>query len=140
MDPVYAVVFETLMLVCFGLSWPFNIVKSWKSRTAKGKSLIFELFVASGYCFGIAGKLLLNNITYVLIVYVLDLAMVSIDILLTLRNMLLDRRAEKKAAKAEQQRQEQQLQLQQKVEQLEQSAQEAAVTPPAAETPKEETV
>ena len=43
MDPVYAVVFEILMLVCFGLSWPFNIAKSWKSRTAKGKSLIFEI-------------------------------------------------------------------------------------------------
>ena len=37
-----AQVFEVIMLVCFGLSWPFNIAKSLRSRTAKGKSLWFE--------------------------------------------------------------------------------------------------
>ena len=31
-----AQVFETLMLICFGVSWPFNISKSLRSRTAKG--------------------------------------------------------------------------------------------------------
>ena len=34
---------EIGMLVAFGFSWPFNIIKSWRSRTAKGKSVIFEL-------------------------------------------------------------------------------------------------
>ena len=47
--------FEVLMLLCFGLSWPFNITKSWKSRTAKGKSLLFELIIVVGYLCGIAG-------------------------------------------------------------------------------------
>ena len=37
-----AQVFEMIMLICFGLSWPFNITKSVRSRTAKGKSLWFE--------------------------------------------------------------------------------------------------
>ena len=32
---------ETLMIICFGLSWPLSVYKSWKSRTAKGKSLQF---------------------------------------------------------------------------------------------------
>lgn len=92
-------IFEVLMLICFGISWPFNISKSWKSRTAKGKSLLFEICVVVGYLCGIAGKFVTGNITYVLVVYVLDAVMVTIDIILTLRNMALDRMAERKAAK-----------------------------------------
>ena len=99
MDPVYTLVFEILMLVCFGISWPFNIAKSWKSRTAKGKSLIFELCIVAGYAFGIAGKIVSNNVNYVLIFYAVDVAMVCIDILLTLRNMALDHMADKRMEK-----------------------------------------
>ena len=95
-----AQLFEVLMLVCFGFSWPFNIAKSLKSRTAKGKSVAFELCIVIGYVCGLAGKILAGNITYVVIVYVLDLLMVTTDLLLTLRNKILDRRAEKKEAKA----------------------------------------
>ena len=94
-----AQVFETLMLICFGISWPFNIAKSLKSRTAKGKSLQFELCVVIGYLFGICGKFVSGNISYVLVVYALDVTMVTFDIILTLRNMALDRMAEKKKAK-----------------------------------------
>ena len=32
-----AQVFEVIMLCCFGASWPFNIARSIRSRTAKGK-------------------------------------------------------------------------------------------------------
>ena len=95
-----AQLFEVLMLVCFGISWPFNISKSLKSRTAKGKSVAFELCIVVGYVCGLAGKILAGNITYVVIVYVLDLLMVTTDLILTLRNKILDRRAEKKEAKA----------------------------------------
>ena len=69
------------------------------SRTAKGKSLQFELCVVIGYLFGICGKFVSGNISYVLVVYALDVTMVTIDIILTLRNMALDRMAEKKKAK-----------------------------------------
>ena len=34
-----AQVFEMIMLICFGLSWPFNITKSVRSRTAKGNNV-----------------------------------------------------------------------------------------------------
>ena len=91
-----AQLFETVMLICFGLSWPFNIAKSLKSRTAKGKSLQFEICIVIGYLFGIAGKFISGNVSYVLVGYVLDVLMVSVDILLTLRNMALDRLAERK--------------------------------------------
>ena len=95
-----AQVFEVLMLLCFGASWPFNISKSLKSRTAKGKSVGFELCIIVGYLCGLAGKFIAGNITYVVVVYVLDILMVSFDLILTLRNKVYDRRAEKKEAKA----------------------------------------
>lgn len=91
---------EVLMLVCFGVSWPFNIAKSLKSRTAKGKSIAFELCIIIGYVCGLAGKFIGGNVTYVVAVYVLDLLMVTTDLILTLRNKVLDRLAEKKEVKA----------------------------------------
>ena len=50
--------FEALTIFCFGLSWPISIRKSWVSRTAKGKSLFFEIFLLIGYAFGIARKII----------------------------------------------------------------------------------
>ena len=50
---------EALMILCFGLSWPISIRKSWVSRTAKGKSLFFEVFLWIGSVFGIIRKLML---------------------------------------------------------------------------------
>ena len=95
-----AQLFETIMLVCFGLSWPFNIAKSLRSGTAKGKSLQFEICIVIGYLFGIAGKFIGGNVTYVLVVSVLDVLMVCTDIVLTCRNRRLDRLAEEKGAAA----------------------------------------
>ena len=92
-------IFEVLMIICFGVSWPFNIAKAWKAKTAKGKSLPFELCILVGYICGIAGKFITGNVTYVLIAYVINVVMVTVDILLTLRNMALDKLADRKAAK-----------------------------------------
>ena len=65
--------FEVMMLLCFGLSWPANIMKSLRSRTAKGKSLMFEALVVIGYLCGLAGKFISGNVTYVVAVYILDM-------------------------------------------------------------------
>lgn len=89
-----AQVLETIMLLCFGVSWPFNIAKSVRSRTAKGKSISFELCIIVGYTCGVIGKIVSGNITYVLAAYILDICMVSIDLVITLRNRRLDRLAE----------------------------------------------
>lgn len=94
-----AQVCEVLMLVCFGLSWPFNISKSWRSRTAKGKSILFEVCIITGYLCGVAGKFIGGNVTYVVVVYVLDILMVTIDLVLTIRNKFLDARADRKTEK-----------------------------------------
>ena len=79
------------MLVCFGISWPFNIAKSIRSRTAKGKSVAFELLIVAGYLCGLVGKLILGNLSYVVFFYIADILMVAADLVLTLRNRRLDR-------------------------------------------------
>lgn len=92
---------EAMMLVCFGISWPFNIAKSIRSRTAKGKSMIFEPCIIIGYFCGLASKFISGNITYVVGVYILDIVMVSIDLILTLRNRKLDQLADRALAEKE---------------------------------------
>lgn len=92
-------IFETMMLVCFGVSWPFNIAKSYRSRTARGKSIGFQTLVIIGYICGITGKILTGKVSYVVAVYLLDLAMVSVDLALTIRNRRLDRLADEAAGK-----------------------------------------
>ena len=86
--------FEAAMVICFGLSWPLSVYKSWKSRTAKGKSLLFEVFIWIGYICGIVGKIITHNITYVFIFYIINLVMVSTDIVLYYRNCRLDKLAD----------------------------------------------
>ena len=88
-----AKLFESLMLVCFGASWPFNIAKSIRSKTAKGKSVAFEIIIIIGYLCGLAGKFISGNISYVVYFYIADIVMVSIDLVLTLRNRARDRKA-----------------------------------------------
>ena len=78
------------MLICFGLSWPISIRKSIVSCSTKGKSIAFEYFVWLGYAFGVMGKLLAPQKSYVLIPYLLNLVMVSIDIALYARNKKLE--------------------------------------------------
>jgi len=82
---------EAFMVICFGISWPFSIIKSIKSKTAKGKSLLFMSFVLVGYAFGIGSKLASDNITYVFFFYVLNFVMVASDIALYFINSKRDR-------------------------------------------------
>lgn len=94
-----AEIFEILMIVCFGLSWPMNVIKSYRARTAKGKSLPFLLLICIGYVFGIAGKLVSSSYKwYVLFFYVLNLFMVSLDVVMYARNCRLDRMEESRSA------------------------------------------
>ena len=85
-----AELFEAIMVICFGASWPLSVYKSFRSRTAKGKSLLFECLIAVGYLFGIIGKIITANITYVFFFYILYIIMVSADICLYLRNRRID--------------------------------------------------
>jgi len=84
-------ILEAVMMVCFGLSWPVSILRSWRARTAKGKSLLFLCGIALGYTAGIIAKVVGGQITYVLVFYILNLTMVSVDIVLYFWNRKLDR-------------------------------------------------
>ena len=95
--------FEIIMILSFGASWPLNVYKSYKARTTKGKSLGFLCLIFFGYIAGIISKLI-NEVYmasiaekwYVLFFYVLNLLMVGADLLLYVRNYRLDRKAEEK--------------------------------------------
>lgn len=89
---------EIVMIVSFGASWPMNVIKSYKARTAKGKSLPFLCLIFFGYIAGIASKLLneaymlsFSAKWYVLFFYVLNLIMVGADLCLYIRNCKIDR-------------------------------------------------
>lgn len=89
---------EIIMIVCFGASWPINVIKSYRSRTAKGKSVLFLLLIFAGYIAGIASKLINSAYMaqfaekwYVLFFYILNLLMVGTDLILYFRNLKIDR-------------------------------------------------
>jgi len=90
--------FEMLMVLCFGISWPLSVIKSYKSRTAKGKSLLFLIIIWLGYVFGISGKFITHNVNYVLIFYILNILMVSCDLILYFRNRSLDKQRDAQSA------------------------------------------
>ncbi len=85
-------IFETIMLVCFGISWPLNLIKACKARTAKGTSLPFILLIIIGYIAGISAKVLSGQLNYVLIAYLLNLAIVSLNVIVYFRNVTLDKK------------------------------------------------
>lgn len=85
---------EICMVVSFGISWPLNVMKSYKARTTKGKSLAFLVLIFFGYICGIASKLLAPSFKwYVLFFYVLNFIMVGADLCLYYRNYKLDKKA-----------------------------------------------
>lgn len=87
---VLAEVFEVLMVVSFGIAWPSSILKSIKSKTSKGKSLLFMVVILCGYTFGICAKFALGQLTYVVIFYLINFCMVTADIVLYFINKQRD--------------------------------------------------
>ncbi len=94
-------ILEVVMIVSFGASWPLNVIKSYKARSTKGKSLAFLCLIFFGYIAGILSKLLnesymmsLASKWYVLFFYVLNLIMVGTDLCLYARNYKLQKQSE----------------------------------------------
>ncbi|MBQ3037830.1 MAG: hypothetical protein IJD30_01490 [Clostridia bacterium] len=90
-------ILEIIMIVSFGFSWPMNVIKSYKARTTKGKSLSFLFLIFFGYIAGIASKFTneaymaaFNQKWYVLFFYILNFLMVGTDLCLYFRNKNLD--------------------------------------------------
>ena len=83
-------VFEISMLICFGISWPFSIYKSYTSRSTKGKSLVFLYVIAAGYVAGILHKIF-YHFDGVIVFYLINLLLVIADIALFYRNMWIEK-------------------------------------------------
>lgn len=75
-------IFELIMLICFGISWPISVWKSITSRSTKGKSLIFMMAIIIGYVSGITGKIVGGQINFVLAAYCFNLLIVTTDLCL----------------------------------------------------------
>ena len=94
-------ILEIIMIVSFGISWPMNVIKSYKARTTKGKSLWFILLILFGYIAGISSKLVsaeymanFEDKWYVLVFYIINFIMVSIDLGFYIRTYKLDKKRE----------------------------------------------
>ena len=85
-------ILETVMLLCFGFSWPLNVIKSYRAGTAKGTSLPFMILIITGYIAGLFAKLVTGQTNYVLIAYILNLAIVSLNVVVYFRNISLDKK------------------------------------------------
>ena len=83
-------ILEATMLICFGVSWPINTMKAYRARSAKNMSLPFILMIISGYLAGISAKILTNQTNYVLVVYFVNLVVVSLNLVVYFRNKRLD--------------------------------------------------
>jgi hypothetical protein len=96
--------FEAAMLVCFGLAWPISIIRSWRSRSTGGKSVVFSIVILIGYVMGILNKVLYqrgSETFWVFYLYVLNFLMVGTDALLWVRNCRYEKQAEKEGPSGE---------------------------------------
>lgn len=89
---IEAEILETVMLICFGLSWPLSVVKNIKARTAKTMSLPFILLILFGYIAGITSKFICGNVNYVLIAYFINVLSVLMNVVVYFMNRAHDRK------------------------------------------------
>ena len=80
-----AQVLEAVMLICFGCSWPMNLIKNYRARSAKAMSLGFIVLIITGYIAGIVAKIFtVNNggmvAWYVWVVYIFNVVVVSMNL------------------------------------------------------------
>lgn len=90
-----ASVFETLMIISFGISWPVNVSKAVRSRSTKGKSIMFDYFILAGYICGLISKFMTHTFNLAFWFYFPNIIMVITDIVVYYRNRKLEAAAGK---------------------------------------------
>ena len=78
------------MLLCSLAAWPISTVKAWRARTTRGTSLAFMIVIEIGYACGMASKFVSGNVTYVVLFYAINFAVVAMNIAIYARNRRLD--------------------------------------------------
>lgn len=100
---IVSIIFEIAMIVAFGVSWPFNIIRAYKARTTKGTSLPFLSLIGSGYIAGILSKIFAcqgveNYWTYLRIIafvfYCINLSLIITATVIYARNKKLDKKTQ----------------------------------------------
>ncbi len=81
---------EATMMICFGVSWPMAILKTWRTKKVSGKSLPFLLLIFFGYVAGIAAKLVQAGFHHtrpgwVTALYAANAILVAVDVTLYLK-------------------------------------------------------
>lgn len=84
-------IFELMMLICFGVSWPISVLKSLRTKSTAGKSLLFMIIILIGYIFGILHKIL-YSFDFVIYAYIFNFIMVSVDVALYFYNRSLEKK------------------------------------------------
>ena len=82
-----AKILEAAMLIMFGISWPFNLIKSIKSGSTKGKSLLFLILIDIGYAAGITSKFFSTTFVWktdwwIFAIYVINFIFVGSDLIM----------------------------------------------------------
>ena len=85
---------EATMLICFGISWPINLYKSIKAKTAKFMSIQFICLILFGYMAGTTAKIVSHTFNYVFAIYLFNLITVFINLLVYFSNLKLDKARE----------------------------------------------
>lgn len=76
-------IYEVIMLVCFGFSWPFAILKTIRVKNPAGKSYLFMSLIIIGYLAGCVHKLRYHwDIVFYL--YLFNTLLVATDFVLCL--------------------------------------------------------
>ena len=91
-----AKVLEATMIILFGISWPFNLMKSIKSKTTKGKSLLFLILIDIGYIAGITSKFFSTTFVWatdwwIFVIYVINFSFVTADLIVYFINKSRER-------------------------------------------------
>ena len=77
-------IFEIVMLICFGSSWPFAVAKTLRTKVVMGKSPVFLALIFIGYLSGIIYKLT-TDFDHVIWLYALNGSMVLTEIVLYIK-------------------------------------------------------
>lgn len=90
-----AKILEATMIILFGISWPFNLVKSIRTGSTKGKSLLFLILVMVGYIAGITSKFFSTTFVWstdwwIFVIYVINLSFVTADFIVYFINRSKD--------------------------------------------------
>lgn len=84
-----ATLFEAVMIMCWGVSWPFAVRKTLRTRNVEGVSGLFLWFVFIGYVSGVFFKLAAARtdgfINPVIILYLFNFVIVGTELILYYR-------------------------------------------------------